>query len=87
MLGISDAWSMSRSFHQPIDPAYYIEDCRIFNQTKGSSNMIWFASDFKPLPLLNPCRGVPSKKPYLFLGGSGLTCGIHSYYLYFVKIP
>ena len=30
MLGTSDAWSMRRSFHRPSDPAYYIEDCRIF---------------------------------------------------------
>ena len=30
MLGKSDAWSMSRSSHQPSEPAYYIEDCRIF---------------------------------------------------------
>ena len=29
MLGTSDAWSMSRSSHQPSDQAYYIEDCRI----------------------------------------------------------
>jgi hypothetical protein len=29
MLGISDAWSMSRLSHRPSDPAYYIEDCRI----------------------------------------------------------
>ena len=29
MLGTSDAWSMSCLSHQPIDPAYYIEDCRI----------------------------------------------------------
>ena len=29
MLGTSDAWLMSRSSHRPIDPAYYIEDCRI----------------------------------------------------------
>ena len=32
MLGSSDAWSMSRLSHQPSDPAYYIEDCRISNR-------------------------------------------------------
>ena len=26
----NNAWSMSHSSHQPSDPAYYIEDCRIF---------------------------------------------------------
>ena len=30
MLGTSDAWSMSRSSIRPSEPAYYIEDCRIF---------------------------------------------------------
>ena len=30
MLGTSDTWSLSRLSHRPIDPAYYIEDCRIF---------------------------------------------------------
>ena len=29
ILGTSDAWSMRRSSHQPSDPAYHIEDCRI----------------------------------------------------------
>ena len=29
ILGTSNAWSMSRSSHQPSDPAYYIEDCWI----------------------------------------------------------
>ena len=29
MIGTSDSWSMRRSSHQPINPAYYIEDCRI----------------------------------------------------------
>ena len=31
ILGTSDTWSMSHSSHRPIDPAYYIEDCRIFD--------------------------------------------------------
>ena len=30
ILGTSDAWLMRRSSHRPTDPAYYIEDCRIF---------------------------------------------------------
>ena len=30
MLGTLDAWSMSHLSHRPSDPAYYIEDCRIF---------------------------------------------------------
>ena len=30
ILGTSDAWSMSRLSKRPSDPAYYIEDCRIF---------------------------------------------------------
>ena len=29
ILGTSDAWSMKRLFHQPSNPAYYIEDCWI----------------------------------------------------------
>ena len=29
MPGTSDAWLMSRSSHQPSEPAYYIEDSRI----------------------------------------------------------
>ena len=29
MLGTSDAWSMSCLSHQPSEPAYYNEDCRI----------------------------------------------------------
>ena len=32
ILGTSDAWSIRRSSHQPIDPAYYIEDCQILVQ-------------------------------------------------------
>ena len=30
MLG-TDAWSMSHSCHRPSEPAYYIEDCRIYD--------------------------------------------------------
>ena len=30
MLGTSDAWSMNCVSHRPIQPVYYIEDCRIF---------------------------------------------------------
>ena len=30
ILGTSDAWSMSHLSQRPNDPAYYIEDCRIF---------------------------------------------------------
>ena len=33
ILGTSDAWSMSRSSQQPCEPAYYIEDWRIFSHT------------------------------------------------------
>ena len=32
MLGISDAFSMSRSFHRPSEPAHYIEDCGILRK-------------------------------------------------------
>ena len=32
ILGRSDSWPMRRSSHQPSDPVYYIEDCRIFIQ-------------------------------------------------------
>ena len=28
-LGMSDAWWMSRLFHRPSEPVYYIVDCRI----------------------------------------------------------
>ena len=35
MLETSDAWLMSRSSHRPSDPAYYIEDCRIYGRIKG----------------------------------------------------
>ena len=31
ILGTSDAWLTSCLAHQPSDPAYYIEDCPIFN--------------------------------------------------------
>ena len=37
MLGTSDAWSMSRLSHRPIEPALKIEDCRIFSQFPSSS--------------------------------------------------
>ena len=30
ILGTSDTWSLSHSSQQPSDPAYYIEDCRIY---------------------------------------------------------
>ena len=33
MLGASEAWSMSRSSQQPRDPAYYIEHCRVLDET------------------------------------------------------
>ena len=32
MLGTSDTWLMSRSSQQATEPAYYIVDCRIFDQ-------------------------------------------------------
>ena len=35
MLGTSDAWTMSRLSHRPIDPAYYTEDCRISSKTEA----------------------------------------------------
>ena len=31
MLGTSDTWSMSRWSQRPSNPAYYIEDCRIYS--------------------------------------------------------
>ena len=31
MLGTSNAWSMSHLSQRPGDPAYYIEDCRIYD--------------------------------------------------------
>ena len=31
IFGTSDAWSMKRSTHQSIDPAYYIEDFWIYS--------------------------------------------------------
>ena len=37
MLGTSDAWSMSLSSHQPSEPAYYIEDCRICGRNSVNS--------------------------------------------------
>ena len=40
ILGTSDAWSMSSSPHRPSDPAYYIEDCRIFRQCSGLDKII-----------------------------------------------
>ena len=33
MLGTSDSWSMSRLSHQPREPGFYIEDCRILSFT------------------------------------------------------
>ena len=30
ILGTSDAWSMRQLSQRPSNPAYYIEDCRIF---------------------------------------------------------
>ena len=37
MLGTSDAWLMSRSSQRPSNPAYYIEDCRIFSDDQLTS--------------------------------------------------
>ena len=45
MLGTSDAWSMSHSFHRPSEPAYYIEDCRILSIC-GSKNIYSNCQDF-----------------------------------------
>ena len=36
ILVTSDAWMMSRSSHQPNEPAYYFEDCRIYVAFIGS---------------------------------------------------
>ena len=38
ILGTSDACSMSRLAHRPSDPAYYIEDCRIFQLAVRKKN-------------------------------------------------
>ena len=35
ILGTSHTWSMRRSSHWPSNPAYYIEDCRIFGHPKS----------------------------------------------------
>ena len=35
ILGTSDDWSLRRSSHRPINPAYYIEDCRIYKPIYG----------------------------------------------------
>ena len=42
MLGTSDAWSMRRSSHRPSDPAYYIEDFRIY-WGNGQNLKSWIA--------------------------------------------
>ena len=34
MLGVSDAWSISRSFQGPSKLGYYIEDCHISSLAK-----------------------------------------------------
>ena len=52
ILGTSDAWSMSRSSHQPSDPAYYIEDCRIYSKeknllSKSCLSWNWIAKDLQ----------------------------------------
>ena len=38
MLGKSDIWSMRQTTHRPSKLAYYIEDCRIYNE---SANFLW----------------------------------------------
>ena len=42
MLGTSDAWSMSCLSHRPVDPAYYIENCRILGMLfqKGFQHIV-----------------------------------------------
>ena len=37
ILGTSDTWSMSHSSKRLSDPAYYIEDCRIYNPPVSDS--------------------------------------------------
>ena len=39
ILGTSDAWSTSRLSHQTNNPAYYIEDCRIYSSS-GSFKIV-----------------------------------------------
>ena len=45
ILGTSDAWSKRLLSHRPSDPAYYIEDCQIFENLKG----IWVRSGVQPI--------------------------------------
>ena len=45
MLGTSYPWSVSHSSHRPSVPAYYIEDCRIFDVTSclfTPADSLWF---------------------------------------------
>ena len=41
ILGPSDTWSMRRSTQRPSNPAYYIEDCRIFGPFSGSLTTVY----------------------------------------------
>ena len=52
MLGTSatGAWLMSHSSHRPIDPAYYIEDCRI--STQGNA-IVTMSLNFTKLKLFH----------------------------------
>ena len=45
----SPLWLMSRSSHRTIDPAYYIEDCQIFENLKG----IWVRSGVQPINIID----------------------------------
>ena len=52
ILGASDAWLMSCLSHRPSNPAYYIEDWRIFEVCSFSSYAN-FASHFFPGPRIS----------------------------------
>ena len=47
ILGTSDAWSMSHSSQRPSDPAYYIEDCRIYDLSGANAKLTYFSNKKK----------------------------------------
>ena len=62
ILGTSDSWSMSHSSHRPGEPAYYIEDCRIYSPKLN----LFIVGAF-------PRVGVWKKHGFLLLSGSTVS--------------
>ena len=73
ILGTSDAWSMRRSSHRPINPAYYIEDCWISNLGFCFIETVHLMTLIKGLWMLSPVSRPPDSIICILFGNPSQT--------------